>query len=436
YGNGLQDQQLLARRYASVYTIPDITRDNAGLATMVASHRFNDATSMTVVAFVRRILTRTLNGDVNDDALGQDVYTLSAADKSDLVAHGVAVPATINAANTPFACLRCIAQSDQSAEPDLACNGLLNRSRNTQGDAGISAQATTTLFALGLRHELTAGGGVIGSRTTFEQSSELGYLNPDRSVTGINAFADGISGGTVDGTPLDTRVDLKARTATWSAFATDTVALTDRLFLTASARYNRTSVADRDSLHDAADPSSLDGDYVLARLNPALGLAWNVSPVAHFYVGYSEGSRTPTAIELGCANVDQPCKLPNALAGDPPLKQVVARTLEAEWRGERSRKTTWSAGVIRSGNDDDVLFVAAGPSGFGHFQNIGKTDNVLERRYAIAAQLGATAFDSSGRFVAQPFRVNSAGDYPLRGSTFFAPGSPRLFTVGVRYRFD
>ncbi|MEO8925454.1 MAG: Plug domain-containing protein, partial [Caldimonas sp.] len=42
YGNGLQDQQLLARRYASVYTIPDITRDNAGLATMVASHRFND----------------------------------------------------------------------------------------------------------------------------------------------------------------------------------------------------------------------------------------------------------------------------------------------------------------------------------------------------------------------------------------------------------
>ncbi|MDQ2735948.1 MAG: hypothetical protein M3Y55_13395 [Pseudomonadota bacterium] len=63
-------------------------------------------------------------------------------------------------------------------------------------------------------------------------------------------------------------------------------------------------------------------------------------------------------------------------------------------------------------------------------------DNVLDRKYATAAQLGATAFDSSGRFVAQPFPVNSAGDYPLRGSTFFAPGSPRLFTVCVRYRFD
>ena len=40
-----------------------------------------------------------------------------------------------------------------------------------------------------------AGGGYDRSRVGFLQSTELGYLNPDRSVTGVNAFGDGETGG-------------------------------------------------------------------------------------------------------------------------------------------------------------------------------------------------------------------------------------------------
>ena len=62
-------------------------------------------------------------------------------------------------------------------------------------------------------------------------------------------------------------------------------------------------------------------------------------------------------------------------------------------------------------------------------------NNVFDRKYSTAAQLGATGFDGDGNFVAQPFPVNAEGERPLRHSTFFAPGAPRTVWVGVRYAF-
>ena len=62
--------------------------------------------------------------------------------------------------------------------------------------------------------------------------------------------------------------------------------------------------------------------------------------------------------------------------------------------------------------------------------------NVLDRQYASAAQLGPTGFDAAGRFVSQPFPADAQGRYALRNSTFYAPGAPRLFSLGLRYAFD
>ena len=62
--------------------------------------------------------------------------------------------------------------------------------------------------------------------------------------------------------------------------------------------------------------------------------------------------------------------------------------------------------------------------------------NLLDRRYATAAQLGPTGFDASGRFVAQPLPADAEGRLPQRGSTFYAPGAARLFSLGLRYAFD
>ena len=64
-----------------------------------------------------------------------------------------------------------------------------------------------------------------------------------------------------------------------------------------------------------------------------------------------------------------------------------------------------------------------------------QVDNVFDRKYSTAAQLGATGFNDAGNFEARPFPPNGNGDRPLRHATFYAPGAPRSFSVGLRYWF-
>jgi outer membrane receptor protein involved in Fe transport len=74
--------------------------------------------------------------------------------------------------------------------------------------------------------------------------------------------------------------------------------------------------------------------------------------------------------------------LPNALVSDPPLKQVVTRTLESGVRGTFENNLHWSAGWFRGENDNDLLFVASQQTGFGYFTNFGQT-----RRQGVEASL-------------------------------------------------
>ena len=148
-------------------------------------------------------------------------------------------------------------------------------------------------------------------------------------MTGLGVFADGQTGGELDGQPYDTRVDLGSRIRTFGAYASDTLSIGSRWHLSFSGRLNRTTVRNRDRLLPGAVSGSLDGDHTYVRFNPAAGLTMTPWPRVNAYVGYSEGSRAPASIELGCADPDAPCKLPNAMAGDPPLEQVVTRTIEA-----------------------------------------------------------------------------------------------------------
>lgn len=53
----------------------------------------------------------------------------------------------------------------------------------------------------GLGNRFGAGAALDSSRVRLVQGSELGYLNPDRSITGVGAFGDGVTGGEVDGEP-------------------------------------------------------------------------------------------------------------------------------------------------------------------------------------------------------------------------------------------
>ena len=581
-GNGLQEMRLLDADRKSVYTQPDTTRNRSLLLNLSISLALRDGMSITGQVYARRIKTSTLNGDINEASLVQAVYQPTVAEQATLAAAGyTGYPASGEAAsNTAFPKWRCIANALRLDAPAEQCSGLINQSHTDQRNAGITAQLNWLGRWAGAQHQAMLGAALDTSRVGFRQGSELGTLNPDHSVTGVGAFGDGVTGGDVDDMPYDTRVDLTANTRTGSVFASDTLTLNPQTHLTLAARYNRTTVHNRDAVTPGGGTGSLDGDHAFARLNPALGLTFAANPALTVYAGFNQGSRAPSAVELGCADPASPCKLPNAMAGDPPLRQVVTSTVEAGLRGRLLADTTWSFGLFRADNRDDILFVADNAAGYGYFRNFGKTrrqgleagfstrlanaglganltlldatfrsnetlnaagnssnqtaqagfpgvdgnilvrpgdhlplvprqqlkvfadlklgaawslnadltamagalargnengahqadgihylgpgrsagyavlnlggdwrplrglalfaqvNNLLDRRFNTAAQLGATGFDAQGHFVAQPFAANAHGDRPLLRSTFYAPAAPRSFWMGIRYALN
>lgn len=581
-GNGLQEQRLLAADRSSVYTKPDNTRNRAFLTNLTAEHGFSDTLSFSGNAFYRTIRTRTFNGDINEGALGENVYQPSAAERAALTAAGITgFPLSGETqTNTPFPKFRCIANALLNSEPNEKCNGLINRSATRQSEFGGTAELTLTSPIGAMANHLTVGASFVRSTATFNQSSQFGYLTPDRGIVGVTgpgAFSDGSQDSE---NAFDARVDLRGRTTSFSIYGVDTITLLPTLQVDLSARYDRSRVRSYDRITPGGGTGSLDGNHTFGKLNPAVSVAWNPNRTIGIDAALAQTSRAPSAIELGCADPDSPCRLPNALAGDPPLKQVVATTIEGGVHGGAKaggKGLTWRIGAFRTTARDDILFVADDTAGFGYFRNFGRTrrqgidadaryaigrfrlsghytyldatyrspetvngagnssndgaapgfegeiaiargdripliprnvfkaaigwdpvemlsfdadmiavsgapargnengahrpdgiyylgegrtrgyavvnlgaevrpvgrlaiyvqvNNVFDKHYASAAQLGTTGFDATGNFVARPFAGPViGGERPLLGSTFYAPGAPRWVQVGARIRF-
>ncbi|KAB2970703.1 MAG: TonB-dependent receptor [Zoogloea sp.] len=374
-GNGLQESRMLAHDYSSVYTQPDITRNRSLFLNLTGKHSLSDDALVSGNVYYRKITGSTYNGDINEEALSQSLYQPSAGERAALAAAGyTGVPASgANASNTPFPYWRCLANALLADEPNEKCSGLINRTRTDQENFGMSGQLSITGQLDGRKNLFIAGAGYDQSNLHFQQSGQYGYINPDRSVTPVDAWADGTQNAGAGESALDSRVNINGRTRTYSVFATDTLSLNNHWHATVSGRYNRTVLKNRDNLNPGGGDDSLDGNHTFSRFNPALGLTFTPSRNWNAYAGYSEGSRTPTSIELGCANPENPCKLPNAMAGDPPLKQVVTKTWDLGLRGQLNPVTHWSLGVFRATNNDDILFVADNQLGYGYFKNFGET---------------------------------------------------------------
>lgn len=577
-GNGLQEMRLLAADRGSIYTAPDNTRNRAGLIALKGDHALSSQLTLRGNLFWRTLRTATYNGDVNDDALGQNPYQPDDEEREALQDAGYdGYPlAGETAANTPFPRWRCLANALLNAEPNETCNGLINRSRTDQDELGGGIELALVAPVAGLEHSLTLGLSYVRSTARFVQSTQFGYLLPDRTVTGVDgpgAFADGTQASE---DAFDARVDLHAVTRSFGAYLADSVALTRSLRLDLAGRFDRTSLSNRDAITPGGGTGSLDSSPVYARFNPAASLHWQARRGLALTLAWGQASRAPSAVELGCSDPASPCRLPNALAGDPPLRQVIARSVElrADLSGSH-----WSAGasLFRTTSHDDLLFVTDDPSGYGYFRNFGQTRrqglalegradlgalhlqasytlldatyrsaeqvngsansssdapaagfdgsiaispgdriplvprhtfkaaarwqaapwlvldvdlvavsgvyargnennrhapdgvaylgpgrtpgyavanagfelrphpaltlfatvrNLFDRHYATAAQLGATAFDAQGRFVARPFAGPViAGDRPRLTSTFYAPGAPRSVELGLRLHF-
>ncbi|HWK52402.1 MAG TPA: TonB-dependent receptor plug domain-containing protein, partial [Steroidobacter sp.] len=158
-GNGLQDVQLLNADYKSVYTKPDQTRNEAYLVNLVVTHKLTETVALSGNAHYRNIDTRTFNGDINDDSLGESLYQPSAGERAALTAAGyTGFPMSGETqTNTPFPFWRCIANALTNEEPNEKCNGLANRTHTRQHDAGASVQMAFTAPLASMNNQLIVG---------------------------------------------------------------------------------------------------------------------------------------------------------------------------------------------------------------------------------------------------------------------------------------
>jgi len=378
-GNGLQEYQLLAANYSSSYTIPDSIADRSPFFNFIARHAFSDSLTFAGNAWFRNIRTEGINPNFNTDALGNNIYQPSSSEIAALTAAGyTGFPTSgATAANTPFPKWRCIATTLLKNDPDERCDAVTIYSKEVQNDYGFSEQVTKTNSGKIGRNQLAAGATLDRGSVGYTQNTAYGYLNPNYRITSVPAWQDG---STLN--PVDSRVSLHGLTPNWSLYFTDTLTLAKTLNVTVSGRYNRDTINNYDRLNPIAGPGSLTGDYVYQRFNPAVGITWSPITSVNAYARYSQGSRAPTSIELGCADPANPCSLPNALASDPPLQQVVTDTWEAGVRGKPEgaffdgfsiHNLSWNVGTFRAENHNDILFVSSVELGTGYFQNFAKT---------------------------------------------------------------
>jgi outer membrane receptor protein involved in Fe transport len=363
-GNGLQDYRLLDKSYNSVYSIPDSTADRSPSFNFIARHTFSSTLTFSGNAWFRNIRTEGVNPNLNTDSFDQSVYQPSTKEQAALTAAGYSGFPTsgATAANTPFPKWRCIAEALLVGGPDERCDAVTIYSKEVENDFGASGQFTWTKPG---RNQFVAGGSLDRGSVDYTQNAAYGYLNPNYTVTNVPAWQDGSTG-------IDSRVNLHGTAPSGSVYFTDTLTLFNTLNVTVSGRYNRLTIDNSDRITPIAGPGSLDGNYVFHRFNPAAGLTWSPVSTINAYASYTQGSRAPTSIELGCADPNNPCSLPNALASDPPLQQVVTGTWEAGVRG-KAEGVTWNAGAFRAENRNDILFISSVITGTGYFQNFAKT---------------------------------------------------------------
>jgi outer membrane receptor protein involved in Fe transport len=336
-GNGLLPDPLYQDDRRAIYTYPDTTRNRLLQGTLNLTHRLSRDSELNAVAYVRNSRRDTVNGDVSED------YADYVGDCA----------AGFGPDGAPLDAASCGRTRDQGA---ALHPGVLNTTSTRQDGRGASLAFSTRHGAF----HLDAGASLDDSDVEYAQFEQAAFVTRDREVVG-DPLASREPSSSVVGT-----------SRTGGVYLAGSMQLTPGTQLTASARYSHTRVDN--TLSNEAGPQPAE-HFTYSRLNPSLGVTHVLTPHLTVFANIAQGNRVPTVIELGCADRENPCRLPVGLQSDPYLKQVVANTMEAGARGRFQGdgvSGSYSLSLHRTVNRDDILFLSS-PSRQGYFSNFERT---------------------------------------------------------------
>ena len=377
-GNGFTPQNLLSGDRDQIHTRPDLSNNYSHFLALNGSHWVNNDVMMSGNVYYRKSNRHTINGDlweleVGEDQIGSSIYN----------------PYGFGTGGSGTGGTECANPED--CEEIEGIGSAMNRTSTKQDTYGATGQMAFNQDWMGKKNQFIVGAGYDYSRMRFKQFEQINVSEVESEATTV------ISGNETpvyeyespdpvfDGSRLPIgpynfarqSTGLSGKQYTARLFATDTLSLNDKWHLNMGASWNFTRVDNVDVLRGPitpTNPGSLTDRDSYTRLNPTVGLTHTPNKNLTLFASYSESSRAPTSIELGCSNPATPCLLPSQMADDPPLKQVVAKTYEFGSRGNVTENIRWNAGVYQAMNHDDIQFTAASAvNGAGYYNNIGRT---------------------------------------------------------------
>jgi iron complex outermembrane receptor protein len=368
-GNGAAPEELIAiEGREAVYTHPDRTNNDYKLISISSDSTINENLSVQANAYYRQNKINSLNGDDSDyeecDFGGETLCEEDEEDDSLTPVDFVGF-----AKGTPFSDIT------DTIDPDDV-DGTLNDGATDNTSYGFTTQLIHLKSFDNFEQELVFGLGMDKADINFNSNTQFGILNNDSADDDRSVSPTGIFDS-------ESQVRLDVTTEQQYIFTSYSMAFEHGLTLNIAGRYNNSHIVMNDLIDDGE--GSLDGNHKFNSFNPAVGLNYQINNEFTAKLSYSQSSRVPSPAELSCADEDDPCKLPNGFVADPPLDQVVAKTVEASLQ-YNTDSVAAIATVFSTETVDDIIFQQAGStSSEGYFVNIDKVQRQgVELAYSVA----------------------------------------------------
>ncbi len=325
----LAGNQLVARSMVEDaiqgYSHPDFESTRSFAANLTGKHEFNPTNSIEGNLYYRNIWHSIFDSNLNDPIVGGEPDQIAT-------------------------CNRLYGE---------ACAGNIV-STYTQDIYGLNLQYSNQAMVLRSQQYFSMGLSEEYGSTHLRQAGQDAIIDANFDTIGIDPFAP--------------QSDIHSNNTNLGAYATETLLLSPRASVTASARYDHSDITLSGTSIDANNNVvSVNGDHAYQRLDPALGGTFAFSQATTLFANYAEGLRTPTAIELACADPVHPCAgVPSAFSSDPGLKAVVAKSYEVGARGKVGDELAWRFAGFYSNLYDDIIFNQSTLT-TGYFSNVGET---------------------------------------------------------------